>query len=122
MCRLCHGVAIHTRGNGGEVHAFAAICKSQLQAGLVAGAQQCRLTVVAAPPNRAGGVDHIAAGEVVGSGDLRLTRLAAAQCAALLQQLRPCGAVDRPIHAAAAQQRTVGGVDDGIHLRFGNVT
>ena len=77
VCRLCHGVAIDPRGNGGEVHAFAAVCKSQFQAGLVAGAQQRRLTVVAAPPNRAGGMDHIAAGEIVGGGDLRLARLAA---------------------------------------------
>jgi len=29
--------------------------------------------------------------------------------------------VDRPIHAAAAEQGFVGGVDDGVHVQFGDI-
>ena len=41
---------------------------------------------------------------------------AAAQRAALGQQSRAGSAVDRAVHAAAAQQRGVGGVDDGVDV------
>ena len=66
----------------------------QGQTGAVAGAQQRRLVMAAAPPDGAGGVNHIAAGQAIGGGELGLSRLAAAQRPALGQQLRSRRAVD----------------------------
>ena len=46
-------------------------------------------------------------------------------CAANLRasrfNLRPAGAVNRAVHAAAAHQRAVGRVDDGVDRLFGDV-
>ncbi len=53
--------------------------------------------------------------------ELGLAGGAAVQLAALLQQLRPCGTVDGPVYAAPAQQGLVGGVDDAVGLRLGDV-
>src|SRR5207248_1710879 len=47
-------------------------------------------------------------------GDPRLARGAASERAALGEQLGPRGAMNRAVHAAAAEQRRVGGVDDGV--------
>jgi hypothetical protein len=40
---------------------------------------------------------------------------------ALLQQLRSGGAVDGAVHSAPAQERRVGGVDNGIDLLLGDI-
>jgi hypothetical protein len=48
-------------------------------------------------------------------GDLGVASRAAAKRAAFGEQLRSRGAMDGAIDAAAAQQRTVGGVDDGVN-------
>jgi hypothetical protein len=40
---------------------------------------------------------------------------------AFFEQLRAGGAVDRAVDAAAAEQGFVGGVDDGVHVQFGDV-
>ncbi len=61
-------------------------------------------------------MDDIASGEPVGVGDASLTGRATAEGTTLLQQLRPGGAVDGTIDPAAAQQRLVGGIDNGIDL------
>ena len=53
-------------------------------------------------------------------GEFGLTGGATAERAALRQQFRPGCAVDGAIHPAPAQQRRVGGIDDDIHLQFGN--
>ena len=46
---------------------------------------------------------------------------AAAERPALGQDRRAAGAVDRAVHAAAAEQRLVGGVDDGVDDLLGDV-
>ena len=55
------------------------------------------------------------------ASDLGAPGVAAAERAALGEQLGPGGAVDRAVHAAAAQERIVGGVDDGIHRQCSDV-
>jgi hypothetical protein len=47
--------------------------------------------------------------------DLGLAGRAAIKRAAFGEQLGSCGAMDRAIDAAAAQQRRIGGVDDGVN-------
>ena len=61
-------------------------------------------------------MDHIAAGERESGGNFGLSRFAAVQLAAGGKQLRSGGTVNGAIYAAAAQQRAVGGVDNGIHV------
>jgi hypothetical protein len=55
--------------------------------------------------------------QAVAAGDLRVAGVASAQRAALSQQFRPGRPVDRAVDAAAAEQRAVGGVDDGVDLK-----
>ena len=43
------------------------------------------------------------------------------QRAAFGEQLGPRGAMDRAIDAAAAEQRGIGGVDDGVNAKRGDV-
>ena len=59
--------------------------------------------------------------QAVALRDLSLSRFAAAQGAALNQQLRPGGTMDGAVHASAAQQAFIGSIDDGIHLHGGNI-
>ena len=54
-------------------------------------------------PYRADGVHHPACRQPVALRDFGLTGAAAAQPAALGQQLRPGGAMYRTVHSAAAQ-------------------
>lgn len=72
-------------------------------------------------PDRADRVNDMAGKQTITPGELGVTRLAAAQPAALLQQFRPCGPVNRAIHAAAAQQRRIRGVDDRARRQRGDV-
>ena len=57
----------------------------------------------------------------VAFGNLCLAGFTAAEGAAFRQQFRTRGAVNGAVHTAAAQQGTVGRVDDGVHLHFGDI-
>ena len=59
--------------------------------------------------------------QAVALRDLGLSGLAAAQGAALGQQLRSGGTVDGAVYTSAAQQALVGSVDDGVHLHGSNI-
>jgi hypothetical protein len=66
-------------------------------------------------------VDDITRRQAVARGDLGVAGGAAAQRSTFRQQTRPGRAVNRTVHTAAAQQRFIGRVDDGIHLHLRNV-
>jgi hypothetical protein len=83
---------------------------------VMAAAEQLRLAVLAALPDGADGVDDVLDRQPAGAGDLRVAGVAAAQRAALLQQLRSGGAVDRTVDPPAAAQAGVGRVDDRVGL------
>ena len=74
--------------------------------------------MLAVAPDRADRVNDPFGRQPVALGDLRLAGRAAAQRPALREQLRPGGAMNRAIHAAAAQQGRVRGVHDGVHRCF----
>jgi hypothetical protein len=59
-------------------------------------------------------VDDLPRRQLVAASDARFTGGATADPATLFQELRPCGAVNGAIDAAAAHERRVRGVDDGI--------
>ena len=77
--------------------------------------------MIAATPHRPDGVDDELRGQPVPFRDLRLTCLAAAEQAALVNKLGSGSAVDRTIHTAAAEQRGVRGVDDRVDFKSGDV-
>ena len=72
---------------------------------------------VAAMPDRADGVNHMPRRQPITLGDLGVAGLAAMQRAAFGQQFRPGRAMDRAIDAAAAEQRGVRRVDDGVNAQ-----
>jgi hypothetical protein len=82
----------------------------------VAVGKQLRL-MHAAVPHRSHGVNDVFRGQAIAARDPRLARRTPADRAALLEQLRTRRAMDRAVDAAAAQQRAVGGIDDGIDRR-----
>ena len=64
---------------------------------------------------------HPACRQPVALRDFGLTSAAAAQLAALGQQLRPGGAMYRTVHPAAAQQRGIGSINYRVHRQRGDV-
>jgi len=91
------------------------------QAVAVAAGEQVALALIAALPDRADAVDDIAGRQPIAARDPRLSGRAAADAPALLQQFRPGGAMDRAIHAAAAEQAVIGGIDDRVDRATGDV-
>ena len=73
-------------------------------------------------PHGAYRVNHILGGEPVAFRCLGLPGLTAVKGAALGQELRARRPVDGPVHAPAPQQRGVGGVDNGVHAQFGDIS
>lgn len=59
----------------------------------------------------------LAGGQAIALRELGVARCAAAQLAAFGKQLRPGGAMDCAIHAAAAEQGRIGRVDDGVNVQ-----
>jgi hypothetical protein len=69
---------------------------------------------MAAVPHRPDGMNHVPRRQAVPSGDFGVTGRTALQGAAFGEKLRPGRAMDGAIDATAAEQRRVGGVDDGV--------
>ena len=88
----------------------------QRERGAIAGGEQRVLTLVAAAPDRTDRMNDVPGLEAIAAGDLGGTGVAAAQRLALGQQLGSGGAMDRAVDAAAAEQRRVRGVDDGVDV------
>ena len=84
--------------------------------GAIAGGEQRVLALVAAAPDRTDRMNDVPGLEAIAAGDLGGTGVAAAQRLALGQQLGSGGAMDGAVDAAAAEQRPVGRVDDGIDV------
>ena len=98
-----------------------AVRARNLEAAPVAAGEQRRLAFAAAAPDGADSVDDVSRGQIVPPGQLRVAGRAAAEPGAFLQQPRAGGAVDRPVHPAAAQQRRIGRIDDRVDVEPGNV-
>ena len=59
--------------------------------------------------------------QAMAAGDPRFAGRAAAELAAFVQKSGAGGAVYGAIDAAAAQEAAVGGIDDGVHGKGGDV-
>src|SRR5690348_5943934 len=87
----------------------------------VAGGEQLVLAATAAIPDRPDRMDHVLRRQPISPGDLGAAGLAATEGAAFGEELRAGRAMDRAIDAAAAQERRVRGVDDGVNAQCGDV-
>ena len=103
MGRLHQRIVVDAGADGGEGHRAAAVLQRQRQAAAVAGGQLGGLAVIAAPPDGAGGVDDVSAGQVIAAGDAGLTGGAAVQRFALGHETRSGSTVDGTIHPGTAQ-------------------
>ena len=83
--------------------------------------QQIILAEVTAIPDRPNRMDHVLCRKPIAFGDLGVAGRAAMQHAALGEQFRAGGAMDRAIDAAPAKERRVGRVDDGVNAQCGDV-
>jgi hypothetical protein len=72
-------------------------------------------------PDRANGVNHMPCRKAISPGDLGVAGFAAMQATAFIEKLRTGGAMNRPVDATAAEQRAVGGIDDGVDVQRGDV-
>ncbi len=88
---------------------------AEFERAAIARSQRLILTLASAMPDRPYGVNHMPRREPVASGYFGIARAATAEAAALGQQLRSRGAVDRAVDTTAAEQRGIGGVDDGVN-------
>src|SRR5215467_3005409 len=86
----------------------------------IAGRQQLVLALGLLAPDRTDRVDDMPGLEPVAARDLRGSGLAAAERAAFRQQLRARGAMDRAVDPAAAPQRAVRRIDDGVDVERGD--
>jgi hypothetical protein len=87
----------------------------------IARGQRCVLAFAAAVPDRPYRMNHMPRRKQIALGDLGVAGFAATKRAAFGEQLRSCGAMDRAIDAASAQQRGIRGVDDGVNAQRGDI-
>ena len=66
-------------------------------------------------------MDHVVRGQPITFCDFGAAGFAALERAAFSQKLRPCGPMDRAVHAAAAEQGPIGRIDDRVNVQARNV-
>src|SRR4051812_33857441 len=72
-------------------------------------------------PNRPHSMDHVLCPQPVAFCDLHVARLASVQLPAFAEQVRPRGAMNRPIDSASPEKRGVRRIDDCINFEGGDV-
>jgi len=118
---LVQRIAEHPAADGRERDRFHVQLLGQLQRLPITVGQQCRLIAQAVLPDRADGVEHMLCRQIEGrcladlAGRAAHARADLRQGTAGVEQLRAGRAMDRAVHAAAAQQGFVGRIDDRIH-------
>ena len=87
----------------------------QFDGAAIARRQRVIFALAAAVPDRADGMNHMPRRQSISRSDFGVAGLAAMQGAAFGEKPGPGRAMDRAIDATAAEQRGVGGVDDGVN-------
>ena len=88
---------------------------AELQRAAIARGQRLVFAFSAAVPDRSDGMNDMPRRKPVALGDLGVAGFAAMKRAAFGEQLGSCGAMNRAVDAAAAEQRAIRGVDDGVN-------
>jgi len=90
---------------------------AEFQRAAVTGSEQIVFAEAAAVPHRPNRVDHVGGLEPITPGDLGIAGLAAVERTTFGDEIGACGTVNGPIDAAAAEQRRIRGVDDGVNAQ-----
>ena len=113
--------AIDARRDGREGDRAKPSILRDRQAGSVAAGEDIALAPLAALPDRPDGMDDMGGREPIAPGQPRLARRTTADRTAFREKPGPCGTVDRPVDAAAAEQRGICGIDDGVDSEPRNI-
>src|SRR5579862_1826810 len=113
--------AIDAGRDRGKCDRGQAMGHGQVQRRAIAGCQQLLLTLAAAVPDRTDGVNDMLRRQPITAGDLGGAGRAAAKRSAFDKQFRSGGAMDRAVDATAAEQAPIGGIDDGVDRKRGDV-
>jgi len=114
------GIAGNARADARKGDASGSLRLRDLQRAGVAGGEQLGLAERAAP-DRPHSVDDEARRQQVALGQLGVAGFAAAEKSTLMNKVRSGGAMNGAIHPAAAQERRIGGVDDGVDVERGDI-
>ena len=115
--RAAGGETIDAGGNGGKSNRSKAVGLAQFDRAAIAGCQRFIFAAVSSVPDRANGMNHMPGWQPISPGDFGAAGLAAMERAALGEKPRSGRAMDRTVHAAAAEQSAIGGVDDGVNAQ-----
>src|SRR6266576_1728773 len=102
--RAIGGKTIDAGGDGGKGNRSKPVGLAQFDGAGVARRQRLLLAAVSPVPDRADGMNHMPRRQPVTSGNFGISSRTAVQGAAFGQKLRPGGAMDGAIDAAAAEQ------------------
>ena len=119
--RAIGGETIDAGGNGGKGNRSKVVGLAKLDLAPVTRRQRLVFTLVSAVPDRAHGMNDMPCRQPITPGDFGVAGVAAMERVAFRQQLRAGRPVDRTVHAAAAEQRTIRGVDDSVNAQRRNV-
>jgi hypothetical protein len=120
--RASGGETIDPSGNRRKSQRSESVGLADFDCTAVARRQCIILALAAAVPNRADCMNHMPGRQPISSGNLDVAGRAALECTALIQQFRPGRAMDSTIDAAAAEQRRIGGVNDRVDVKRGDVS
>ena len=115
VCGLVKRISVDAATYGGKDYGAQMMLEGKFKGGAVAAGKQFRLMIIAAAPDRPDGMDDMAGGQVIASGDFRLAGMTALELPALCKESRSGGTVNGPVNTAAPEQRAVRGIDNGIH-------
>ena len=113
--------AVDASRDGGKGNRCQAVGPAKFDRAAIAQGQCRVLAVAAAMPDRSDGMNDMSRRKPVAMGDLGVAGLAATKRAAFGEQPGPGCAMDRAIDSAAAQQRAIRGVDDGVNAQCGDI-
>jgi hypothetical protein len=114
-CGALGGETINPSRNSGKSDRSQPTGLAELDGPAIARGQRLVFALPAAMPYRTHGVNHVPRRQLVTLGDFGVAGLAAMEHAAFGEKPGPGGAVDGAIDATAAEQRGIGGVDDGVN-------
>lgn len=113
--------SVDASADRGEGDRLQSMLSGDLKRASVAGGKQFIFIRRAAVPDRPHGVDDVLGRESVARRESGLAGGTAAQGPAFLKKLRPCGPMDGAVDTAATRKLLVGGIDDGIDRKGGDV-
>jgi hypothetical protein len=116
-CRVIGGKPVDAGGNGGKGNRDKAVALAEFNGPTIARRKRLIFAVTASVPDWSDGVDYMPRRQTIGLGDLGVAGFATIQHAAFDGELGPGRAMNRAVNTAAAQQRRIGGVDDGVNAQ-----